>query len=158
MKIGVVSDTHSKELPKQMVDDFKKTDMIFHVGDFCSVDVLLKLEKINKVQAVYGNMDGADLRKILPKSQVVEHGKFRIGLFHGEGSERYLLDRVIQEFKNKKVDAIVFGHSHHPINESINGILFFNPGSATDTIFAPYCSYGILEIDDKIQGRIIKIQ
>ena len=67
------------------------------------------------------------------------------------------MECVQKEFKDKKVDVIVFGHSHHPMNEIKDGILFFNPGSATDTVFAPFRSYGVLEISDVIKGRIIKI-
>ncbi len=107
--------------------------------------------------AVYGNMDDAPLRSLLPKSQVIECGSFAIGLFHGAGHPDHLLDCVKEEFKGQKVDAIVFGHSHQPMNEKINGILFFNPGSATDIVFAPYRSYGILNISTNIQGRIINI-
>ncbi len=157
MKIGVLSDTHSRPLPEQLIADFKEVDLILHAGDFCSTDVLERLKKIGEVKAVYGNMDGLDLRRILPKSQIIECNGFFIGLFHGEGMPRNLLNRVKEEFKGKKVDVIVFGHSHQDMNEKIEGILFFNPGSATDTVFAPYRSYGILEIADDIKGKIIKI-
>jgi hypothetical protein len=64
---------------------------------------------------------------------------------------------VKREFANKKVDVVVFGHSHHPMNEKIDDVLYFNPGSATDTVFAPYRSYGILEMTNTITGRIIKL-
>jgi len=159
MRIGVVSDTHSRILPKQMLDDFRKTDLIIHAGDFCSVDILEALQKIADVKAVYGNMDGSALRSTLSRSQVFNCEGLRLGLFHGEGAPKGLLDTVKKEFHDKKVDVIIFGHSHHPMNEKIDGVLFFNPGSATDTVFAPYQSYGILSISDKtIQGEIIKIQ
>ena len=62
-----------------------------------------------------------------------------------------------ESFKNDKVDAIVFGHSHQPLVMRQGGVLFFNPGSPTDDIFAPYKSVGILEIHDTIEGRIIKL-
>ena len=63
---------------------------------------------------------------------------------------------VRKEFK--QVDVIIFGHSHIPCNERIDGVLFFNPGSPTDKIFAPYNSYGMIEITGKnINARIIKI-
>ena len=78
-------------------------------------------------------------------------------MFHGEGAPRSLFSRVKEEFEDKKVDAIIFGHSHHTMNEKVGDILYFNPGSATDTVFAPYRSYGILEITDDIKGKIIKI-
>ena len=158
MKIGVVSDTHSHPLPTQMLEDFKRVDFIIHAGDFCSLDVLDHLKKIKEVKAVYGNMDGTDLRQVLPRNQIVRCGKFSIGLFHGEGHPNGLLEKVRAEFENTKVDVIIFGHSHRTMNEEINGILFFNPGSPNDTVSAPYCSYGILDINDKITGKIIKVK
>ena len=58
----------------------------------------------------------------------------------------------------KGVDAIIFGHSHEPVNMVKNGVLFFNPGSPTDKIFAKANSYGILEITDKkIEGKILRL-
>ena len=61
------------------------------------------------------------------------------------------------EFKN--VDAIIFGHSHSPLNILDNGLLLFNPGSPTDKVFATVKTYGILDVtDEKIEGKIIRIQ
>ncbi|MFA5060459.1 MAG: metallophosphoesterase family protein [Candidatus Omnitrophota bacterium] len=158
MKIGIISDTHSKPIPKQPLEDFKKVDFIIHAGDFCSVDVIEQLKSIKELKGVYGNMDGADIRKIFPRSQIIKCGKFSIGLFHGEGAPAGLLDVVKEEFKNKKVDVVIFGHSHRSMNERIGDVLYFNPGSPNDHVFAPCCSYGILDIDEEITGKIIKIK
>lgn len=159
MRIGVISDTHIPRaadwLPKIVCDDFAKCDLILHAGDLTEKNVLDRLTKIAPVRAVCGNMDEADLKKILPRKDIIEAGKFKIGLTHGFGPPYGLLDRVRQEFG--KVDAIVFGHSHSPINEVRDGILFFNPGSPTDKIFSRQNAYGILEIDDAIRGVIIKL-
>jgi len=79
-------------------------------------------------------------------------------LIHGSGHPNKLIDFTGEVFKNEKVDVIVFGHSHTPINERRAGVLYFNPGSPTDKIFSPYNSYGILEIiDSKIEGKIIRL-
>ena len=158
MKIGVVSDTHSQELPSQMMEDFKKVDFIIHAGDFCSLDVLESFKRLKELKAVYGNMDGSELRRLLPRKQIIQCGQFSIGLFHGEGSPKVLLEGVKNEFKDSKVDAVIFGHSHQPMNEKREGILYFNPGSPNDTVYAPYRSYGILEINDKITGKIIEVK
>jgi len=157
MNIGVISDTHSKALEKKVVDDLQKMDFIIHAGDIASKNFFDELKKINDIKAVYGNMDDGFLRSLLPRSQIITCGSFSIGIFHGAGHPDHLLDCVKEEFKNKKVDVIVFGHSHQPMNEKINGILFFNPGSATDTAFAPYRSYGVLSVSTTIQGRIVNI-
>ncbi len=158
MKIGVTSDTHSRDLPPQMLKDFETVDFIVHAGDFCSGSDLKKLQAIKEVQGVYGNMDGPDIHTIFPRKQVLKLGLFKIGLFHGEGPPQMILDRVKAEFAKEKVDCIVFGHSHRPFNERISGVLYFNPGSPNDTVFAPYCSYGILEISKEgIKGKVVKV-
>jgi len=159
MKIGIVSDTHSHNLPKQMIDDFKHVDLIVHVGDFCSGEDLKMLKKINKVRAVFGNMDEAELRQILPERDIFEAEGTKIGLYHGKGSPDRVLNFVKAEFKKDKVDVVVFGHSHQPCNEVINNVLYFNPGSPIDIVRSPYCSYGILEIkNDKVSGKIVKVR
>ena len=57
------------------------------------------------------------------------------------------------------IDVVMFGHSHEPLNEKNGGVLYFNPGSPNDKVFAPYCSYGILDISEKgIIGKIIKVK
>ena len=153
MKIGVVSDTHSQPIPKQLLDDFKKVDFIIHAGDFCDTNDLEIFKKVAKVQAVYGNMDDSRIRKLFPARQILKCGLFSIGIFHGEGSAQKILDRVQAEFKNDKVHAVIFGHSHQPFNEKINSVLYFNPGSPNDQVRAPYCSYGILDVTaDDIAG------
>ncbi len=157
MNIGVISDTHSRAVPEQVLKELKKMDFVIHAGDIGSKSFFDEFKKINDVKAVYGNMDDGTLRSVLPRSQIILCASFAIGLFHGEGHPGHLVECVQKEFKDKKVDVIVFGHSHHPMNEIKDGILFFNPGSATDTVFAPFRSYGVLEISDVIKGRIIKI-
>ena len=159
MKIGVVADTHSKALPKQMIDDFLQVELIVHAGDFCSLDILERFKTIKQVKAVHGNMDEYAIKKFLPRRQIFKSGAFTIGVYHGEGAPDQVLDKVKEEFKTEKVDAVIFGHSHRPFNEVVDHVLYFNPGSPNDTIFAPYCSYGILDLSGpRIQGQIIKVK
>ncbi len=159
MKIGVISDTHSRKLPQQMMDDFKKVEFIIHVGDFCDMSVYETLTKMKEVKAVYGNMDDSAICKRVPRRQIVTCGHLRIGLFHGEGATDTLLNKMKAEFQGDHVDAVIFGHSHQPLNEKIDNVLYFNPGSPTDDMFAPYCSYGLLEVVDKgIKGKIVKVK
>lgn len=160
MKILVLSDTHiprsAHDLPQAVYDEIPRVDMILHAGDFSEKDVYDKLASLKKITAVYGNMDPANLRHILNQKEVISIGRIKIGLIHGYGAPRDLLDTVKREFQD--VGAIVFGHSHEAINKVNDGILFFNPGSPTDKIFAAENSYGILEVDDKgIIGTIVKL-
>ena len=157
MLIGVVSDTHSRPLPKQLIKEFQGADFIIHAGDFCDAADYEAVKKIKDLKAVYGNMDSPELRKRLPRKLVIPCGKFSIGVYHGEGPAYTVLDKVRNEFLKDKVDAVIFGHSHQALNQQINGILYFNPGSPND-VCATCCTYGILEVSAKeIQGKIIKV-
>ncbi|MFC1709422.1 metallophosphoesterase family protein [Candidatus Omnitrophota bacterium] len=160
MKIGVISDTHIPEkatgIPKEIYSAFKGVDLILHAGDLVSLDAIKSLEKIAPLKAVCGNMDTPETKKILKEKEVINAGKFKIGLIHGRGGPSNLINFVKSAFR-EKMDVIVFGHSHTPVNEKIEGTLFFNPGSSTDTMFAPYLSYGIIEINDEIEAKIVRL-
>lgn len=162
MKIGVIADTHipdrEKEIPRQILEAFKDMDMVIHAGDFIDLSVLDKLKTVCKdVKAVWGNMDPYEVRKQLPEKEIVRVGNHKIGIMHGYGPPNGLIGLLGEIFKEEDVDIIIFGHSHSAVNEKRGDILYFNPGSATDKIFALYNSYGIIEINDKIKARIIKI-
>ena len=159
-RILVLSDTHiprsANDLPQQIYDELPNVEMIIHAGDFVEKDIYDRLKTLKDIKAVYGNMDSMALRRILNNKEVIEVGKIRIGLIHGYGAPRTLADTVAGEFSG--VNAIVFGHSHAPLNYVKDGVLFFNPGSPTDKIYAAGNSYGILEIENgNIEGKIIKI-
>lgn len=158
MKIGVVSDTHSHLIPKKLLNDFKSVDLIIHAGDFCTTDDLNVFKKIKEVRAVFGNMDGLEIRQILPEKVIFQVDGVKIGLCHGYGSPDKVPKVVKSEFKNDKVHVVIFGHSHFPYNETINGVLYFNPGSPNDVVRAPYCSYGMLNINHgQVTAKIIKV-
>ncbi len=161
MKIGVIADTHipdrANELPEQVIQEFQQVDMIIHAGDFTNVQIFDKLKTLAQVKAVHGNMDPIGIVEKLPRKEIVKCGKFSIGIFHGSGNPAVIIEQLKNEFKNDKVDIIVFGHSHKPMNEWIGKVLFFNPGSPTDKVFAPFNSFGIIEINDKISARIVKL-
>ncbi|MDD4953603.1 MAG: metallophosphoesterase family protein [Candidatus Omnitrophica bacterium] len=161
-RIGVISDTHipdrADNIPKQVIEEFKKVDMILHAGDIAELSVLQKLKSLCKdVHAVWGNMDPAEVKKTLSSKEIIKVGNHKIGLAHGEGPADRIVELLASRFKDDKVDIIVFGHSHKSYNQTRNGILFFNPGSPTDKVFSAYNSYGIIEINDNITARIIKI-
>ncbi|NQT47053.1 MAG: metallophosphoesterase family protein [Candidatus Omnitrophica bacterium] len=159
MRIGVLSDTHiplnAQRVPKEVLQGLKGVDLILHAGDLINLSVLDDLKRVAEVRAVCGNMDPLEVREALKRKEIIKIGSVKIGLMHGIGSPEGLKDRIVKEFEGDGVNAIVFGHSHSPVNEKKNKILLFNPGSSTDKIFAPYNSYGILTINGKnIEGEI----
>jgi len=161
-RIGVISDTHiprhAENLPKDLLEELSKTAFIIHAGDFENLSALKELQKVNRVIAVNGNMDPKDVKDQLKHKEIINVDHHKIGVIHGWGDPHRLPQTVLQEFKSDGVDCIVFGHSHQAHNEVINGILLFNPGSPTDTVFAHFKSYGILETSPEgIKGEIIRL-
>ena len=160
MRILVISDTHipvaAQDLPQAVYDAVNGVDMILHAGDLIDVKFLDKLRSLKEVKAVRGNMDSQAVQMQLNPKEIITIGKFRIGLIHGYGAPSEIINTVRREFD--KIDCLVFGHSHAAINMKKDGVLYFNPGSPTDRIFASKNSYGILEITDKkIEGEIIEL-
>jgi putative phosphoesterase len=159
MKIIVTADTHSEDLPQLLLKDIAGADLVIHVGDFADISVYRQLKALKDIRAVYGNMDGLDLRGILPRKAVFKCEDVMIGLFHGDGGPGKMFDNVRAAFVKEKVNVVVFGHSHEVFNQVVDGILYFNPGSPTDTFRAAYRSYGVLDINGgKVKGSIIKIK
>lgn len=164
MKILVISDTHipatASRLPAIIETEAKTSEYCLHCGDFITYPVYEALCQWTTVHGVCGNMDGDVLIKKLPEKKILKLGGITLALTHGGGHPNNILEYVQKKFyqEAKDIDIFVFGHSHNPLNEKIDGKIYFNPGSATDTVFAPYRSYGILEIEQgKLKRRIIKI-
>lgn len=162
MKIVVISDTHMHEhseyLPLKLLEEIKGADMLVHAGDFVNSALLTELKSLcSNMHAVWGNMDPQDVRARLPEKDIFKVGKYKIGLVHGCGAPNQMRGLLIQIFKDDKLDIIIFGHAHVSCNETIGDVLFFNPGSPTDKVFASVNSYGIIEINDKLQARIVNL-
>jgi uncharacterized protein len=162
MKIGVLSDTHipdrARELPRRLLEAFAEVEMVIHAGDFVDLAVHKALCAVCKdVRAVSGNMDPVEIKDMFPQRQVMKVGAFTVGIVHGWGPPNKLLDIVKEAFRAEKPDIVIFGHSHQACNEQDGKTLYFNPGSPTDNVFAPFKSFGIIEITDTINARIIKL-
>jgi hypothetical protein len=159
MKVGVISDTHvptiARALPPAVFDAFDKVDLIVHAGDIVELSVLEELKAIAPVEAVAGNMDGSEVHLLLPFKKVLSLGRFRVGLIHGKWKLDIQKEMIQKEFEN--VDIIVYGHSHEPFWGKIGSIWFLNPGSPTDTRYAPYNSVAILDLKAEPRARIVRI-
>ena len=156
MKIGVISDTHLREVTPALIDIyehyFSDVEMIFHAGDVVSMEVVEYLNR-KPLNIVQGNMDSLEIRKRFPKKKIVEVEGFRLGLIHGWGSPVGIEKRIRSEFDN--VHAIIYGHSHRAANHSDNDVLFFNPGSAAGPGLSGSYSIGVLDIGESIKGNIV---
>lgn len=152
MVIAVISDTHmprgGRRLPDTCVERIAAADLVLHAGDLMTVEVLRELEAIGPpVAAVHGNMDTAELRRLLPADRVVEAGGARIAMVHDAGPRGGRLDRMRRRFSDR-ADAVVFGHSHIPLHERApDGFHIFNPGSPTERRRAPAHTMGMARAD-----------
>ncbi|MFP7296595.1 metallophosphoesterase family protein [Neobacillus niacini] len=159
MNIVVISDTHlpkkKKGLPARLLEELKDTDLIVHAGDWQTIDVYRELQSHAKVEGVYGNVDSQDIIELLPFKKIVEVNGYKIGITHGHGNGKTTEKRAIEVFKDEKVDCIIFGHSHIPVNRLEGEILIFNPGSPTDKRRQKMFSFGVLNISDKIAAELI---
>jgi len=161
VRIGVISDTHipdkCEHIPEVVLNAFKRVDLIVHAGDIVNLEAIDELKSVcPKIVAVAGNMDSQAVIKKFPVKEVFEISGFKLGLMHGRGAPINLMELLKDAFKTDDPDIIIFGHSHKAMNKFVDGVLFFNPGSATDCLSGD-ASYGIIEIDGAINAKIIKI-
>jgi putative phosphoesterase len=151
MLISVISDTHmprgARRLPPGCVERIEAADLLLHAGDFMTLEVLRELEAIGPPLAgVHGNMDSAELRRLLPAERVVGADGARIALIHDAGPRAGRLARMHRRFGHR-ADAVVFGHSHVPLHEQAeDGFQIFNPGSPTERRRAPAHTMGLARV------------
>ncbi|WP_181347512.1 metallophosphoesterase family protein [Thalassobacillus sp. CUG 92003] len=159
MKLVVIADTHmpkkASSLPQRLLEELPTADLIIHAGDWQEKWVHEKLSHYGEVVGVYGNVDDEELHTQLPEHTIIEAGGFRIGLTHGHGDKKTTEKRVLEAFEGEELDCIIFGHSHLPLLRFVKKTMLFNPGSITDKRGLPFCSFGILTIDETIQAHHI---
>ena len=158
MRLGIISDTHipskAKSIPEIVFDSFRDVDLIIHAGDIVEESVLNELKEYAPVKAVTGNVDPLELKEKLPQKLEFELNGYKIGVIHGHNVRGHLMNKLSYIFP--EADIIIFGHTHKPCNQMINGQLHFNPGSATDRRMQKKHSIGIIELGDKIESSIIE--
>ena len=157
MRLGVISDTHGLLRP-EVFDAFERVDHILHAGDIGKPGILTDLEAIAPVTAVYGNTDGAELRRILPRVASLELDGFDIVLTHGDALGSPTPETLNAAFPDAQI--IVFGHTHRPLLTLVDVVVtVMNPGGAGARRFNLPPSVGILELEAGIppRGRILPL-
>jgi hypothetical protein len=149
--IAVLADTHmpkgGRRLPERAVELLREAEAALHAGDSFGLGTLREIEAIcpGPVHAVRGNVDEAELQRLLPETAEVEIEGARIAMVHDAGPAKARLGRMRRRFPD--ADAVVFGHSHLPLHEEEDGFQIFNPGSPTERRRAPRHSLGILRVE-----------
>ncbi len=156
-RIIALSDTHLEDemLPDAVTVLARKADIILHAGDFVSVKVYSALAELGKLEAVRGNSDSPELKRLLPERKVIVVDGIRIGLVHMASHGPDLVGARMMA-REMDVQVLVFGHIHRPVVEKGERLLIC-PGSTTlPRMSSP--SVAELEITDgKVSGNIIPI-
>ena len=155
MRLGVISDTHGLLRP-DVFDVFRQVDHILHGGDVGKLEILVELEAVAPVTAVYGNVDGHDIRSRLPQVVEIELDGFRIVVTHGDQLGSPTPAKLHAAFPAAEI--IVYGHTHKPLLELVDKtVTVMNPGGAGAPRFGLLPSVGILELEPGIppRGRIV---
>jgi uncharacterized protein len=162
MLVAVISDTHmprgARRLPDAFVERIRAADLLLHAGDFMTLEVLRELERIGPpLVGVHGNVDTAELRRLLPAERIVRAEDARIAMVHDAGPSAGRLERLRRRFGDS-AGAVVFGHSHLPLHErAADGFQIFNPGSPTERRRAPAHTMGLAQVEgSSIEFRLIR--
>jgi len=147
----VISDTHGL-VRDEALAALRGSDVIVHAGDIGSPAVLEALSRIAPTYAVRGNNDRDPWGLTLPLTEVVEV------------SERHLY--LLHEIADLDVDpaaagfaAVIYGHSHKPLVEWREGVLFLNPGSAGPRRFKLPIAVARLRVSDRgVEPELIELR
>ena len=132
MLLGLISDTHGYLDPK-VADYFEPCQEIIHGGDIGSIEVLEALHKIKPTQAVFGNVDGPEIRMRCPEDLWLEREGLSILITHIAGPVGKYNSRIRAILQQRTPDLLICGHSHilkvmkDPVYHQM---LHINPGAA----------------------------
>ena len=138
LRIGIISDTHGLLRP-EAEQALAGVAHIIHAGDIGRADVLVGLRRIAPVTAIRGNIDTGDWAKDYPDTQTVRLGERSFHVLHDLGELQ--IDPAVCG-----IDVVVSGHSHRPRVETLDGVLYLNPGSAGPRRFKLPITLATLEL------------
>jgi putative phosphoesterase len=144
--VGVISDTHGLLRPEALAA-FRGSHHIIHAGDVGDPEILEQLADIAPVTAVRGNIDKDAWARKLSETEVLEIAGVSIYILHD-------LAKLDLNAKAAGFDVVISGHSHVPKQETRDGVLYFNPGSAGPRRFKLPVTVGKLLIGDKLRGVV----
>ncbi len=148
--IGVISDTHGLLRPEALAA-LRGSDFIIHAGDVGDPDIVKKLAEIASVTAIRGNVDREAWARKIPATNALEVGGISIYILHN-------LNELDLKPEAAGFAVVVSGHTHRAKQETTNGVLYFNPGSAGPRRFRLPVTIGRLKVQDgKVSGEIVEI-
>ena len=143
VKLGIISDTHGT-VPATVHEALAGVDHILHAGDVGPVDIITELEAIAPVTAVRGNTDFAI---DLPETRLVEFGGNKF-LIHHIVDFPVPAKTVRALLAEEQPQVVIFGHTHMPCNERLDGVLYLNPGSPATPRGGVPASVAVVEFEN----------
>ena len=149
--IGVISDTHGLIRP-QAVAALAGSDLIIHAGDVGKPEVLERLGELAPTFGVRGNIDIDSWAARLPMTQRVVAGGLALVVLHE-------IAQLDVDPASAGFAAVVFGHSHRPLIETRDGVLFLNPGSAGPRRFRLPITIARIRVSDRqMRPEIVELR
>jgi hypothetical protein len=145
----IVSDTHRKlRTLEQALSNEGEIDMLIHLGDFEGDDEAIAGMCGCKMLIVPGNND---FFTGYPKEIETEIAGRKVLITHGHYYMVSLDLRTIEdEARSRGMDIVMFGHTHKPVIQTVDGVTLINPGSLSYPRQQDRkCSYIMMEVDDE---------
>lgn len=151
MKIGLIADTHGLLRP-QALAALQGVDHLVHAGDIGGPQILAELERIAPLSVVRGNNDGDAWAGGIPESLTLRFGAVSLYVLHD-------LKQLAIDPKAEGIDVVIAGHSHKPLHDVRDGVLYLNPGSAGPRRFRLPIGVAILHIDgEQMRAELITLE
>ncbi len=130
MRIGLMSDTHGF-LDESIFEYFAECDEVWHAGDFGPVALLDRLRAFKPIRGVYGNIDGAEVRKEVPKDLNWVCEGVRIYMTHIGGYPGNYDRKAKEIIERERPTLFICGHSHilKVVRDPKLQLLHMNPGA-----------------------------
>ena len=131
LKIGLLSDTHGY-IDDKILEHFKDCDEIWHAGDIGNIHVADTLVAFKSLKAVYGNIDGQDVRITYPKHQRFMCEDVDVLITHIGGYPNNYSKEVKSKIFSNRPKLFISGHSHilKVVYDKKLNLLHINPGAA----------------------------
>ncbi len=150
ISIGIISDTHGLLRP-EAIAALRGSAHIIHAGDIGAPEIVDQLAAIAPVTAIRGNIDQSAWASNLPETEVLEVGGVSIYVLHD-------LAQLDLKPGAAGFSVVISGHSHTPKQETRDGVLYFNPGSAGPRRFNLPISLGRLTVDyGRVRGELVTL-
>ena len=149
-RIGLISDTHVLLRPEALAF-LQGCDRIVHGGDIGGAAILDTLRGIAPLTVVRGNNDRGAWAEALAETEWLQLGGLWLLAIHD-------LAQLGIDAPAAGVRVVVSGHSHPPLQEERDGVLWINPGSAGPRRFRLPVSVGELRVEGgTVSGRIVEL-